>query len=243
MPRRHARRQLRTALPRATARRVQRLAAVLCLAAWAGCTYTVAGDTPAEIEPTAPAFQPAVEHTVADFKFVLGGGDMATSIFDGRQLSTEIMQYWQERGIVRSEQYVADGAFSGTADYHLTLRGSQRGNTRVAMQVINVLTLALVPYTITQDYDFEYVLDDVHSGAQYTATAKASDKTWVEPLLVLALPWAGCGHLETMGRVGDSLYDQFSRQGAFAKPLEGKTTAVEAGIENGAANLDRFPAE
>jgi hypothetical protein len=160
--------------------------------------------------------QPAIEHTVADFKFALGGRDMATSILDGKQLSNEIMRAWQQRGYVRSEEYVADGSFSGTADYHLTLQGSQRGDTSFTMQVINALTLSLVPYTITQRYEFAYVLQEVKSGAQYIATVRASDTTWVEPVLILTLPFADRGHLATMQRVGDNLYDQFRGQGAFA---------------------------
>jgi hypothetical protein len=192
------------------------LAGLLVVVAWTGCTYTVAGDLPAAIEPPPPSFQPAVEYTVADFKFALGGNDMTTSIFDGRELSSEIVQSWQRRGYVRSEQYVADGSFSGTADYHLTLRsGSQHGETSFAMQIVNALFLSLMPYSITQCYDFQYDLEDVKSGARYSATVQASDKTWVDGLLILAMPFADRGHLETMQRVGDDLYDQFRRQGAF----------------------------
>jgi hypothetical protein len=205
----------RPALWRALVRTARGLTGVLAIVCSASCTYTVAGDAPAPTEPPRPAFQPSVEHTVAEFSFALGGGDMAPSIFDGRQLSNEIMTAWQERGYVRTQEYVADGSFSGTADYHLTLRGSQRGETSFTMQVINALTLSLVPYTVTQRYEFHYVLEDVHSSAQYSATVHAWDKTWVEPLLVLALPFAERGHRTTMGRVGDDLYEQFRRQGAF----------------------------
>ena len=192
------------------------LAALLFLVTWTGCTYSVAGDIPAAVEPPKPSFQPAVEYTVSAFQFALGGGDMTTSIFDGQQLSNETMRAWQERGYVRSEQYVADGSFSGGADYHLTMHGSQRGETSWTMQIINVLTLSLVPYTITQCYDFHYALEDRKTGTQYFASVQASDTTWVEPILILALPFAGRGHLTTMQRVGDDLYEQFRRQGAFA---------------------------
>ncbi len=191
------------------------LLGLLILSFGASCTYTVAGDTPPPLEPSPPAFQPTVEHTVAEFSFALGGGDMSTSIFDGRMLGNEIMESWLERGYVRGQQYVADGEFSGTADYRLTLRGSQRGDTSFTMQVINALTLSLVPYTVTQHYDLQYVLEDAKTGAHYTATVQASDKTWVEPFLILTFPFAGRGHLTTMQRVGDSFYDQFHRQGAF----------------------------
>lgn len=103
------------------------LAALLFLSGWAGCTYTVAGDTPEPIEAPRPSFQPTVEHTVAEFSFALGSGDMATAIFDGRLLSIEIMESWQDRGYVRAQQYVADASFSGTADYHLLYAAANAG--------------------------------------------------------------------------------------------------------------------
>ena len=197
---------------------VRVLLAVLILGAGSGCTYTVSLDVPPPIEPSPPSAQPAVEHTVAAFSFALGGGDMETSIFDGRQLSNEIMNAWKESGYIRSQQYVADAAFSGTADYHLTLRGRQRGETSWTMQILNALTLGLIPYTITQQYDFEYLLQNVKTGAQYTAFVHASDKTWVQPLLVFALPFHSRGHDQTMQRTGDYLYEHFRLQGAFTEP-------------------------
>ena len=198
----------------------------LLLGVSSGCTYTVAGSaTPTPGEPPQAASAPTLEFTVAEFTYVLGGGDMAPRIFDGALLSQEIMKAWQERGYVRMQDYVEEGAFSGTADYHLTLRGSQRGDTSFTMQVINALTLSLVPYTITERYYFEYVLEDVRRGTHYTANVQASEKTWIQPLLVFALPVADRGHRTTMQRVGDSLYEQFALQGAFAE--EGRA-AVES---------------
>jgi hypothetical protein len=202
------------------------LAALLFLLSAAGCTYTVAGDTPAPIEPPQPSRPPTVEYTVADFSFALGGGDPETSLFDGEMLSTEIMQAWQERGYLRTQEFADEGAFSGAADYQLTVCGSQRGDTSFTMQVINVLTLSLVPYTITQHYDFQFVLEDGRSGTQYAAMVQGSDKTWVQPFLVLTLPWAGRGHRATMQRVGDSLYAEFVRQGAFTGDDRGTACAV-----------------
>jgi hypothetical protein len=199
----------------------------------AGCTYTVAGDTPAAIEPPAPSFRPAVEYTVADFTFALGGGDMAPSIFDGHQLSAEILRSWEKRGYVRSEEYVTDASFSGSADYHLTLRGSHHGETSFWMQVLNALTLSLVPYTVTEQYEFQFTLEDVRTSATYTAAVHATDKTWVQPFLILAPPFAGRGHLTTMQRVGDTLYAEFHRQGAFQAnpPIAEETIESQLHVE------------
>lgn len=212
------------------------LFAVWTIGAFAGCTYTVAGDIPAASESAPPAQPPAVEHTVADFTFVLGGGDPEPAIFDGRLLSNEIVAAWQKRGYVRSQDYVADGEFSDAADYRMTLRGSQRGDTSLTLQIISALTLSLLPYTVTQHYEFDYLLEDVRSGAQYRAAVQASDTTWVQPFLIFALPFAARGHLTTMQRVGDNLFAEFQRQGAFATP-----TSATVGQAQSADSIPRSP--
>lgn len=99
------------------------------------------------------------------------------------------------------------------------------------MQVINALTLSLIPYTITERYEFQYLLQDVHSGTRYSATVQASEKTWVEGLLVLTLPIAARGHRTAMQRVGDSLYDQFYREGAFSSDARQKVVLDALEVE------------
>jgi hypothetical protein len=47
----------------------------------------------------------------------------------------------------------------------------------------------------------------------------------VELFLLFALPWAGRGQTETMQRMGDHLYDQLYRQGAFQVAAEPPTAA------------------
>jgi hypothetical protein len=196
------------------------VALVVALACVSGCTFTVVGDQPAAIAPLQPVVRPTIEYSVAEFSFALGAGDFAPSIFDGHQLGEEIMEAWVKRGYVQAEpQYVVDGAFTQAAEYRLTVRGSQRGDTGWTMEIINALTLGLVPYTIDQHYKLEFVLEDARSGTSYEADVRATDKTWVEPLLIFALPWANRGHRATMQRVGDELYAQFRRQGAFAAPV------------------------
>ena len=46
---------------------------------------------------------------------------------------------------------------------------------------------------------------------------QASDRTFVNLLLLLALPVVRCAHDAAIRQMGDHLYDQFYHQGAFQR--------------------------
>ncbi len=194
--------------------------AVLALLLLSGCYYTTVGTKLTPIAPPRPVFQPSVEYTIGDFSFTLEGGKMVTSNFAGRLLTSGILDKWKERSYIRDAQYVESAAFSGKADYNLTLSGSQYGESNIAMQILCGLTLFLLPMTTTQHYDVQYALMDVRSGKQYSAGVQESNKTYSELFLLFALPWARRGQQEMMARMGDHLYDQLYRQGAFQRSPE-----------------------
>lgn len=185
-----------------------------------GCFYTTAGTKLGPIIPPQPAFQPSVEHTVGDFSFTLEGGKMVTSSFAGRLLNESILGAWKDRGYIREVQYVESGAFSGKADYDVTLSGSQYGASSIGMQILSGLTLFLVPYTVTQSYDIQYALVDTNTGKKYSASVQESNKTYVELFLLFALPVGQRGQKQMIERMGDHLYDQLYRQGAFQRTPE-----------------------
>jgi len=214
--------------PTSRARRTLLLLA-LPLALASGCAITVAGPTPPAIEPPAPTtFQPRVEHTVGDFAFTLEGGKMVSSSFIGHNLSDLIMEAWKERGYISSAQYVDDGAFSHTADYELTLSGSQYGESSILLQILCGLTLFITPYTVTQNYDLQYMVEDRRNGQHYSAAIQGQDKAWVQLFLLLALPVANNGHKKTVSRMADHLYQQLRDQGAFQSvaPAPAEPTAT-----------------
>ena len=176
-----------------------------------GC-YTVAGESLPPVSPVAPAQPPAVEHTVGAFTFRLGGGDPKPSFFDGQQLSTEVIGVWKKRGYIQDGQFVEGGEFTPASTLRLTLNGSLQGDVSFWMEVLNALTLTLVPYRVTQHYDLQYVLQDVATGKVYEAKVQESEQTWVEGILILALPFSQRGHHAAMERMAEHLYDQLSRQ-------------------------------
>ncbi len=192
------------------------LMSLLPLLLASGCVFTVAGSKPPPISaPPAPAVPPRVEHTVGDFAFTLEGGKVVTSEHVGKMLSSQIMTAWGERGYIAGSHFVDNGNFSRTADYTLTLTGSQYGDSSLFMQFLCGLTMFVIPYTVEQNYDLQYVLEDVRSGTTYSASVQGDDSAWVQLFLLFALPVANNGHQETIGRIADHLYEQFRAQGAF----------------------------
>ncbi len=197
----------------------QLLALVTALFA-SGCAYTTVGIKLQPVTPPRPAFQPSVEQTVGDFSFTLEGGKMVTSNYAGRLLNDGILGSWKDHGYIHDAQYVESGAFTGKADYDVTLSGSQYGESSIAMQFLSGLTLTLLPYTVTQNYDIQYTLLDVKSGKKYSASVQESSKTYVELFLVFASPFSYQNQKETMARMGDHLYEQLYNQGAFQRAAE-----------------------
>ena len=192
-----------------------RLCSCLTLLLVSGCAYTTAGTKLAPITPPQPAFRPSVEQTVGDFSYTLEGGKMVTSNFAGRLLNESILGAWKDRGYISEARYVEKGAFSGKPDYNITLSGTQYGGSSIGLQVLSGLTLFLVPYTVTQSYDIQYTLVDVKTGKKFSASVQESNKTYVELFLLFALPVAQRGQTQMMERMGDHLYEQLYRQGAF----------------------------
>lgn len=190
-----------------------RRAAWLCaLPLLLGGCYTVAGGTLPPLAPVAPAQPPDVEHTVGAFTFRLGGGEPKPSFFDGQQLSNEVIEVWKQRGYIQGGQFVEGGAFSPSSTWRLTLNGSLQGDVSFWLEVLNALTLTLLPYRVTQHYDLQYVLEDVQTGKVYEAKVQESEQTWVDGILILALPFAQRGHHAAVERMAEHLYDQLSRQ-------------------------------
>src|SRR5262245_34053126 len=87
-----------------TASRRTLLGLLACI--WVGGCQTFADGKLIAIQPPLPAVVPAVEHTVGEFTFTMGGGVAKPSTLDGKLLSQEIMKSWKKRGYIRSEEFV-----------------------------------------------------------------------------------------------------------------------------------------
>ena len=145
---------------------------------------------------------------------------MITSNVQGMQLNTDILGSWKQSGYIAGERYVENGAFTRGADYDVTLNGSQYGESHIVMQVLSYLTLFLVPYSVTQNYDLQYAVRDGASGQLYSASVQTTETIYVELFLLFALPWSVRNHDANVALIGDYLYEQLRDQSAFQKPGE-----------------------
>ena len=170
--------------------------------------------------PPVPQFKPTVEQTVGNFAYAVGDTKMITSNVQGMQLNADILGSWKQSGYIAGERYVENGAFTRGADYDVTLNGSQYGESHIVMQVLSYLTLFLVPYSVTQNYDLQYAVQDSASGQLYSASVQTTETIYVELFLLFALPWSVRNHDANVALIGDYLYEQLRDQGAFQKPGE-----------------------
>jgi hypothetical protein len=197
-----------------TKRCVRSLAAVALLQL-AGCVYTTAGTKLPPLTPPAPSFKPSVQYTVGDYEFRLVGGAMISGTQAGKLVNAAIMEAWKEKGYVQYATEVDDGRFTNTVDYNVTLSGTQYGESSIFLQIVSGLTLTLLPYTVTQNYDLQYTIEEVRSGNKYSGSAQDSNTAYIELFLLLALPWGQRGQEQLMATMGDHLYSQLTEQGAF----------------------------
>jgi hypothetical protein len=180
-----------------------------------GC-IALAGDNLSDIEPRPAAIPPpSIEQSVGDFSFHLDGGKMVTSNKAGRNVNKMVMDRWQQRGLIATQNYVESSRFTGNAEYNLTLGGHQEGESSVVMQVLSGLTLLIIPYSVNTKFDLVYTLEHVETGKTFQARAADSYRTITELLFFPISPFALGGVTRTYNRLADHVYDQLAAQGAF----------------------------
>ncbi len=132
-----------------------------------------------------------------------------------RLIGAEIFAEWERRGYVRDAERVDVDEPTPNAAYHVTLSGSVRARSSFWAELLNALTLLLVPYPVTNHYDLQLAVQSSIGGAPVIANAQSSDKTWIGLLLVVGLPFAERGHDEEMARLADALYADLHAQGSL----------------------------
>jgi len=181
-----------------------------------GC-MTFSGEKLAELEAITPMESPIIEESVGDYTFHLDGGGMVSNNKAGRLINDTLLENWKDNDYISDFTYVKTNKFTGNAEYNLTLSGHQEGKSSVFMQVISGLTLFMIPHSITTSYDLVYDLENVKTGQKYT-TKVSEDMKSVNWLLFLpALPFSFVGANNTYERLSEHAYQDFVKQGAFAK--------------------------
>ena len=180
-----------------------------------GC-MTFSGARLSDLKPIKPSITVSIEESISkDFKFHLDGGGMVTSNKAGRIINDMVLDHWKNQKYISGYKYVELEKFTETADYNLTLKGTQMGKSSVGMQVLSGLTLMIIPHSVKTTYDLEYVLKNVKTGKTYTskATDDVSATMWL--LFFPAFPFSGLGLANTIERISEHVYQDFVKQGAF----------------------------
>lgn len=193
--------------------RLPTLVAVLVSAcAASGCLVVGRADPPPP-PPVAPATAPRMEYALGEFVFRMNDGDPKPSYFDGRLLGAAIFETWEERGYVSDVEHVDPDEFSPEATYHVTITGNVHAHTSFWAELLNVLTLLTVPYSVVTRYDVQLMVERADGGPAYLAQAQTVDETWVGLLLIPGFPFAERGFNEETARLADTLYAELQAQG------------------------------
>jgi hypothetical protein len=181
-----------------------------------GC-MTFSGTQLSDLKPINPNVTVAIEESISkDFKFHLDGGGMVTSNKAGRMINDMVLDHWKNQKYISGYKYVELEKFTETADYDLTLKGTQMGESSIGMQILSGLTLMIIPHSVKTIYDLEYVLKNVKTGKTYTSKVTDDVSTTMWLLFFPAFPFSGSGLANTIERISEHVYQDFVKQGAFA---------------------------
>ncbi len=180
-----------------------------------GC-MTFSGNNLADLKPINPMVSPFIEESVGDFTFHLDGGQMVTDNKMGRLINNAILEKWKDKKYISDFKYVKNEKFSGNAQYNLTLKGHQEGDSSVFMQFISGLTLLIIPHTIDTTFDLVYELEEVKTGNKFLVEVSDSIYNFNWLLFFPALPFAFSGADTTYDRLAEHTYQGFVNQGAFS---------------------------
>ena len=185
----------------------------------AGCIIVADGKL-TDISPSPAAFAPTVEHSVArDFSVHDGGLELEPARAGARR-NGSILERWETEGRIRRPEYVEHEAFTGRADYEITLAGSMNQRRSLWTQVVFALTAGLVPSSSHLALDLHYSARERATGRVFEAKASDSVSVTWETFLVFAAPFAHDGIDQTFTRLANHLYQQLYDAGAFRAPAE-----------------------
>jgi len=192
----------------------------ILLSLMTGC-MTFSGDKLSDLEPIKPIVSPKIETTVSpNYQYDIDVMQVITSNKDGRMVNDRVIDIlWKDKGYISDSKYVKLGNFTGNADYNLTLSGRHIVDSSTAMQIISGLTLTLIPYTVDQEYDLVYTLENTKTGKTYTTKANETESMWGWLLFFPAFPFSMVGSMNTMEHLSEHIYQDFVKQGAFSNKL------------------------
>jgi hypothetical protein len=134
-----------------------------------------------------------------------------TTVLDA--VGKSIMMRWKNKEIIAD--YGSSGDLKNNPDYTLTLSGIRNEDGSMAGAVLSGLTLMLLPSSSTLTYDLNFDFVNNHNKKHYSVKAKNATTTWMQILLLPALPFSWIGSNNMINDIADYSYYELSKQGAF----------------------------
>ncbi len=128
-------------------------------------------------------------------------------------LNTSIMTRWKSKDLIAD--YGSTNDFKNKPDYTLTVSGEKNEDGSMTGAVLSGLTFMLIPATATVTYDLNFDFVNNHTNQHYSVTAKNAVTTWMQILLLPALPFSWIGSHNMLNDIADYTYDELQKQGAF----------------------------
>lgn len=130
-------------------------------------------------------------------------------------VSTSIMSRWKSKDLI--SDYGTAGELKRDPDYTVTLSGVRNEDSSIAGAVFSGLTFMILPTTATLTYDLNVEFVNNHTKKHYTVKAKNAATTWMQILLLPALPFSWIGGNNALNDIADYSYDELRKQGAFSE--------------------------
>jgi len=134
-----------------------------------------------------------------------------TTVLDG--LGKSMMMRRKNKDIIAD--YGSSGDLKKNPDYTLTLSGVRNEDGSMAGAVLSGLTLMLLPSSSTLTYDLNLDFVNNHTQKHYSVKAKNAATTWMQILLLPALPFSWIGADNMINDIADHSYDELNKQCAF----------------------------
>jgi hypothetical protein len=190
---------------------------VLLLIALSGCV-TVNEEMLRKVSISPPQKQAmTVEVKTGELIQKLNGEGQNRGVLSGttvlNAVAKSMMIRWKNKDIIAD--YGSAGELKKEPDYTIILSGVRNEDGSIAGAVLSGLTLMLLPSSSTLTYDLNVEFINNHTQKHYTVKAKNAVTTWMQILLLPALPFSWIGSNNMLNDIADYSYDELRKQGAF----------------------------
>ena len=128
-----------------------------------------------------------------------------------------MLNRWKSTQLI--DDYGHAGDLKSSPDYRLTLSGNVKEQGSILGAVATGLTLWVLPSSTTMTYELTARFTRVAGNQTYTVPIRNASTTWLQILLLPALPFGWMGSSHMIEDTADYLYSELHKQGAFdAKP-------------------------